>query len=152
MELILVTPVIMIVLVATIQFASVHLIESALTHAATVGAREAAQEATVDEVAVEVDAVLEPHGIDVVDSMGQPGDGTYVILEVGDQVTEFGDPAFDPDPPSTPDYPELGPAEVRVTVYVKLDKTPIINVNALEDFGFIFPGEFFQISSVAKLE
>jgi hypothetical protein len=152
LELILVTPVIVMVLVATLQFGSVHLIESALTHAATVGAREGAQGATVFEVAVEVDAVLEPHGIDVVDANDDPGDGTYVILEVGENLTEFGDPNFAPDPPAAPDYPELGPGEIRVTVYVDLDQTPIINVKALEDFGFIFPGEFFQISAVAKLE
>ena len=152
LELILVTPVIVIVLVASMQFGSVHVIESALTHAATVGAREGAQYAPVDEIAEEVDAVLEPHGIDVVDTLGQPGDGTYVILEVGDDITEFGDPTFDPDPPAEPEYPAIGPGEVRVTVYVKLDKTPILNVSALEDFGFVFPGEFFQISSVTKLE
>ena len=152
LELILVTPVIVIVLVASIQFGSVHVIESALTHAATVGAREGAQEATVAEIAKEVDAVLEPHGIDVVDALDQPGDGTYVILEVGDLVTEFGDATFDPDPPAEPEYPAIGPGEVRVTVYVKLEKTPVVNASALENFGFVFPGEFFQISAVAKLE
>lgn len=151
LELILVTPVIVILLVATIQFGSVHLIQSAITHAATVGAREGAQEATVAEVALEVDEVLEPHGIDVVNG-GSPVAGTKVILEVGTDVTQFGDPSFTVSAPQPPEFPALGPAEVRATVYVKLDKTPIINVNALEDFGFIFPGEYFQISAVAKLE
>ena len=152
LELLLVTPVIVVLLVATIQFGSVHLIDSAITHASTVGVREAAQEADVGEVAVEVDKVLQPHGIDVVTALGSPVDGTQVILEVGTDVTKFSNLSFQPPPPASPEFPELGPGEVRVTVYVKLDKTPIINVKALEEFGFIFPGEYFQVSSVAKLE
>jgi hypothetical protein len=151
LELILVTPVIVILLVATVQFGSVHIIQSAVTHSATVGAREGAQGATVEEIAVEVDEVLAPHGIDVIDGT-TPGAGTWIVLEVEDAVTEFGDLSFDPPTPIEQGFSALAAGEVRVTVYVKLEQTPVVNVEALKNFGFTFPGDYFQVSSVTKLE
>ena len=82
---------------------------------------------------------------------GDPGPGTRVYLELGGGgvVTDFGDMTFDCDPPTTP---TLGPSEVRVTVCVKLDQTPVVNREALKNFGFTFPGDYFRVSSVARME
>ncbi len=159
LELILVTPGVVIIAVATLQFGTVHLIQAAITHAATEGAREAGKDASyelpnnlVKEVAVVVDTVLEPHGIDVADTTGPtptPQPGTRVILEIGSITAEFGDPAFSCSPPASP---TLSSNEVRVTVCVKLEQTPIIDVSALSGFGFSFPGDHFQISAVSGIE
>jgi Flp pilus assembly protein TadG len=158
LELILVTPIVVILLVATLQFGSVHLVQEAIKHAATVGAREAAKGAPIEEVAVSIDAVLEPHGIDVATKTISgstitytPHTGTRVFIEYGPgsvQVEDFGDSSFG----SHPTSPSLATPEVRVTVNVKLDQAPIINVGALSSLGFIFQGDRFQESSVARLE
>ncbi|NLX97706.1 MAG: pilus assembly protein [Rhodopirellula sp.] len=158
LELLLVTPVIVIVFVAAFQFGLVHWTQSAITHAATEGAREAGKDAPyqtaadlVVEIAAVVDAVVQPMGIDI---SGTLGSGTRVYLEVGPNNANtawFGDsdPGFDCEPPASP---ILASNEVRVTVCVKLDKTPVLDVGALSYFGFVFPGNCFRISTVSLIE
>ncbi|NUQ64288.1 MAG: pilus assembly protein [Pirellulales bacterium] len=153
LELVLVTPVIVIVFVAAFQFGLVHWTQSAITHAATEGAREAGKDAPhqtpanlVVEIAGVVDAVLDPMGIDISNASGS---GTRVTLEVGGNTASFGDPTFNCNPPASP---TLSSDEVRVTVCIKLDKTPVLDPGALGYFGFVFPGDHFRVSTVSLIE
>jgi Flp pilus assembly protein TadG len=162
LELILVTPIIVILLVATLQFGSVHLVQEAITHAAKVGAREAAKGAPIEEVAVSIDAVLEPHGIDVADKTINmdgsitytPKTGTRVFVEYGpDSVTveSFGDTSVGT-PPTSSSMPTLAEPEVRVSVLVRLEQAPILSPEALKRLGFTFSGDRYEIRAVARLE
>ena len=104
-----------------------------------------------EQAAAVVDAVVQPMGIDI---SGTLGSGTRVYLEVGPNNANtawFGDsdPGFDCEPPASP---ILASNEVRVTVCVKLDKTPVLDVGALSYFGFVFPGNCFRISTVSLIE
>lgn len=166
LELILVTPIVVILLVAILQFGSVHIVQEAITHSTTVGAREAAKGAPIEQVAGSIQAVLEPHGIEfanpVPDTDGSttytaiPNSGVRVIIEYGpeglDKVVEyFGDPSVG-DMLTSPADPELAAPEVRVTVRVKLDKTPIFSPATLNRFGFTFPGDRYEVRAIARLE
>jgi hypothetical protein len=146
LELILAMPVIVVTLVAIVEFGTVQTVLSAVTHAATVGAREAGKGATLLEVASSVDGVLEPHGIDVVDG-NAPVAGTKVLVETGALVEIFGDLSLGCGPPAAP---ILNADEVRVTVCIDLDNTPVLDV--LCNWGFPFPGDCFRVSSVVKRE
>src|SRR3990172_5607939 len=74
LEFILVLPVILVLFLAGIQFGTLVLIDHAVSHAATVGAREAGKGASLAEVVSVVEAVLGPHCITI-------GPEATVILE-----------------------------------------------------------------------
>jgi len=164
LELILVTPIVVILLVAILQFGSVHIVQEAITNAATVGAREAAKGAPIEEVAVSVDAVLEPHGIDLVNKTITSGTANYdfptdsgarIFIEYGpnsDQVEHRGDASVGTPPSSGTATPDLEAPDVRVTVLVSLDKAPIFSPATLNRFGFNFPGERYEVRAIARLE
>ncbi len=133
LELILVLPVLIFVLVVTFQFATLLIFRAAVTHAATVAAREAGKGAAFDKVVGAVQQVLDANCIAVSDA---PGSGTKVVLEDGDGIVDaqFGDPGLVCPPPANP----LDPLQVRVTVCVDLPATPFCD--ALAGWGFTFLG------------
>ena len=93
LELILVMPVIVVMLVAILEFGTLMVLQSTVTHAATVGAREAGKIADIDEVVEAVQAVL---GVNCITLSEASGSGTKVILEdVTNLPSQFGDPTLD---------------------------------------------------------
>ena len=172
LEFILILPLLVVILFAVAQFTVALLIRQAVTHAATVAAREAGKGEGIDEVARAVDAVLErAHGIDVAIVTVPPGippmpasvdavveSGVQIALEVGQPDSEgrnatpyfFGDPEVPCIPPTEP---WLQPDEVRVTVSIDLSRRPM--GNWLHSFGpdyVNFSNRRFTISSLVKKE
>lgn len=146
-QLLLALPVLVIVLFAAFQFAVLVIVQGGVSHAATVGAREAGkfrnntQYVTPTTVGQVVNTVLSVYGIAL-------GPNASVIVERSDlpggsqQIGTF------------PCGPIAGPPitsnQVRVTVCVDLTTSPLLN--CLTMYGLDFSGRWFQISSVSKLE
>ena len=144
LELILVLPVLVIMLVAMVEYTTVMILQSTVTHAATVGAREAGKIADIDEVLEAVDAIL---GVNCITVSDDEGSGTKVVLENGSYpTTEFGDPTLAYELPANP----LDPDEVRVTVCVAMSATPLCD--ALRVWGFSWLGKTLEVSAVVKKE
>lgn len=150
LELILVLPVLVVMLVALVEYTTLMVLQSTVTHAATVGAREAGKMPDIDEVVEAVQAVL---GANCIVVSAEPGSGTKVILEDGASpltgtglITQFGDPDMDCELPANP----VALDEVRVTVCVEMHATPVCD--ALGAFGFSLSGKRFEVSSLVKKE
>ncbi len=144
-ELLLVVPILLIVLVCCIQFGIVVLYQAAVTHAATVAAREAGKGADFPTVIDTVQQIVDVHCIEISE---QGGSGTKVVLDGHDIGTpwEYGDPSLVCPPPAN--APEL--YEVRVTVCVDLAATRFCD--ALAAWGLSFAGRMFRASSLVMLE
>ena len=135
---------VVVLLVATVEYAMLMLLESAVTHAATVGAREAGKCSDVVLIAEVVQSVVSRNCITI---SGASDSGTKVVLEDGTEGTrEFGDPSLTCDLPANP----LNPDEVRVTVCIELAATPICD--PLGEFGFSLWDCRLQASSLVKKE
>jgi hypothetical protein len=144
LELILTLPVIVVLLVAIFEYGTIMVLQAAVTHAATVGAREAGKCSDVSLVARVVQSVV---GVNCITISDVPGSGTKVVLEDGTEgVSVFGDPNLNCQLPTNP----LNPDEVRVTVCVALSAAPVCD--PLGDFGFSLLGCQFQVSSLVKKE
>jgi hypothetical protein len=163
LELILVTPIIVLVMLAILEFGMLNITHGAVTHATTVGAREAGKLApsgaiVLDEVVDEVNAVLA--AVEIL--LGEaPGDGTYLIIEDGDDDPgdssnwlTYGDPDLADDcAPPAEGTPTAG--EVRVTLCIEFDATKLNGAPVIDAFsvcGFTFTGKRFQISTLVKKE
>jgi len=143
-----VLPILLIASLATIQFGIALVVSQAVTHAATVGAREAAKMADtggvgvdMDELVCVVESVLGTHGITI-------GTDASVVLEDptgSNPIEQRGTLVCNP--PSTP-VPQS--SEVRVTVCVDLGKKPFLN--CLTVFGLDFSGRRFTASSLLRKE
>lgn len=138
-ELILVLPLLLIVSLAIFQFGVLMVVHQAVSHAATVAAREAGKGATVQDLECVVNEVLSPHGITI-------GDRASVLLE---------DPQAAPPIESkgnltctAPATPPLDSGEVRVTVCVSTSCRPFIN--PLASLGFNLAGRTLSVSAVVK--
>ncbi len=143
LELILVVPILLIVLLFSIQFGIVAIYQATVTHAATVAAREAGKGADFDTV---VEAVRTIVGIQGIDITADTGSGTKVVLEDGDSEEVFGDPLLDcPTPENPPD-----PIQVRATVCVDLMATRFCD--ALAPWGVSFTGRMLKASSLVMKE
>ena len=141
LELVIALVVLIVLFVAGIQFGTTMIVEQAVTHAATVGAREAGKGADIDELECVVERILAPHVVNV-------GPCASVVLEDPSAtvpVRQAG--TLTCDPPSEP-APESG--EVRVTVSIDLSKRPLLN--ALGAFGISSHGKRFTVSSVVHRE
>ena len=141
MELLFVLPVLLLTFLAAFQFGVTMLIEQAVTHAATVGAREAGKGGDIDDVVCVVETIMSVHDIRI-------GPCASVVLEdptAATPVEQRG--AFSCTPPASP---ALSENEVRVTVCVDLTKKPFLN--ALRPFGIAACGSRFVVSSVVKKE
>jgi hypothetical protein len=173
LEFILVLPLLVVTLFAVAQFTVALLVRQAVTHAATVGAREAGKHEDIEEVARVVDAVLEgSHDIDVADvALAAPpppredtvtpviNSGVRIVLEVG-QLDTAGRPAqavfSDPnlncqcDPPASP---VLQSDEVRVTVCFEMRRHPICNwLYSFSDDYVDFGNRILSASALVKKE
>ena len=146
LELILVVPILLIVLIFSIQFGIVAIYQATVTHAATVAAREAGKGADLQTVVEAVRTIVGIQGIDITDDTGS---GTKVVLEDGDSGDPplvFGDPLFDcPTPENDPD-----PIQVRATVCVDLMVTRFSD--ALASWGVTFAGRRLKASSLVMKE
>ncbi len=122
-ELILVLPILILVTLATIQFGILMTVHQAVTHAASVAAREAAKGASIEQLECVVEEVLKPHCLQV-------GDCVSVLLEDGETSA--------PEQIGTVPCPSSGGPlptnSVRVTVCVDTSCRPFIN--PLSSFGF----------------
>ena len=146
LELILVVPIILLVLVFSIQFGIVAIYQATVVHSATVAAREAGKGADFDKVVGAVQTIV---GIQCVDISEVPGSGTKVVLEDGDSEDPplvFGDPLLDCATPANP----LDPIQVRVTVCVDLMATKFCD--ALAPWGVSFTGRMLKASSLVMKE
>ncbi|NQU25765.1 MAG: pilus assembly protein [Candidatus Nealsonbacteria bacterium] len=141
LELVIALVVLIVLFVAGIQFGTTMIVEQAVTHAATVGAREAGKGAPIDELALVVERILAPHVVHV-------GSCASVVLEdpsAAAPVQQAGTLPCDP-----PSEPALESGEVRVTVAIDLSRRPFLN--ALAAFGISSRGKQFTVSSVVHRE
>ena len=154
LELILVLPILLIVLVVSVQFGMIALYQAAVTHSATVAAREAGKGADFVKVVAAVQQVVDVHGITISNA---DESGTKVTMDRYCGVDEFGNP-LDPtvdsygDPSLTCALPENAPqfGEVRMTVCVDLAATRFRD--ALAPWGLSFLGRTFRASSLVTGE
>ncbi|NCC37422.1 MAG: hypothetical protein EOM24_36235 [Chloroflexia bacterium] len=149
LELILVLPILLIVLVVSVQFGMIALYQAAVTHSATVAVREAGKGADFTKVVAAVQQVVGIHDIDI------SGSGTKVTLdgyiishgsEPSDPPLVYGDPSLTCLPPTN--APHLN--EVRVTVCVDLAATRFCD--ALAAWGLSFADRMFRASSLVMKE
>ena len=158
LEFILVAPILIILTWAVFQYGVLLLVHQAVTHAATVAAREAGKGEPIDVIGRVVDHVLVVHCLDIADDNGDPipNSGIRVLLETGDPlggppiVDSFGDVNVVCE---APDGPPVQPDEVRVTVCLDISKSPICNF--LFQFGLVeltLEGKRLEISSLVKKE
>lgn len=154
-ELIIAMVILVVLLIGIFEYATLMVLQATITHAATVGAREAGKGAQIDEVVEVVQAIV---GVNCITIDDTPDSGTKVILEDGDAVCgtiSFGDPNFDDcEIPANP----LNGDEVRVTVCVAIEATPFCDAlavplcGALGEPGFSLSGCHLHASSLVKKE
>ena len=145
LELILVLPILLIVLVVSVQFGILVLYRAAVNHATTVAVREAGKGADLTTVVETVQKVVDVHGITISNATGS---GTKVVLD-GDSVSpplEYGDDSLPCPVPAIP--PGLG--EIRVSACVDLTATRFHDV--LAPWGLSFAGHTFRASSLVTEE
>jgi hypothetical protein len=138
-ESILVLFILIIATLAALQFGLALVVKQAVSHAATVAAREAAKGADADELVEVVEKVLEGHRIEI-------GPDATLIRQHGGLPLEVRG-TLD----CTPlDEPALDSDEVRVSLCVSLTAPPFLNI--LRNYGLDFTGRTFMTSSVATDE
>ena len=154
-ELIIAVVILVVLLVAVFEYATLMVLQATITHAATVGAREAGKGAQIDEVVEVVQAIV---GVNCITLSDAADSGTRVILEDGNSTcgtTSYGDPNFtDCAVPTNP----LSADEVRVTVCIAIDATPFCDALAIPlcgvagETGFSLSGCHLHASSVTQKE
>ena len=144
LELILALPVLVIALVAVVQFGMVLVVQQAVTAAVTGAAREAGKHSDIAVVRTAVERLLAPHDIEISNTSGS---GTKVMLEDGSLGTSsFGDPTLVCEASGN----ALAANEVRVTLCIDLEAARV--PNALASFGFDLFGRRFESSAVVRKE
>jgi Flp pilus assembly protein TadG len=138
LEVILVLPLLLIMFLACLQFGILMVVQQAVAHAATVGAREAGKGADVDEVACVVNQMLSPHALTV------PCNASVVLEDPDSTPATQRKGTLTCNPPPAP---ALDTDEVRVTVCVDATGPPFINV--LRYFGVCVIRQL-KASSVVK--
>jgi hypothetical protein len=140
-QVVVVLPILVLMTVAIVQFGIIVVVEQAVAHAATVGAREAGKGADADDLICVVETVLASHCIQI-------GPKASLVLE--DPTADLPVEQRGAVPCCPPSGPSLDPDEVRVTVCVDLSKKPFLN--ALKCVGVDLAGRRFAASSVVKKE
>jgi len=144
LELLLVMPIFVLALVASVEYVPLLITQATITHAATVGAREAGKGADAEWAAIEANKVLAAASIAITDTAGS---GTKVVIEDGATVTSWGDPSLTVASPP----PAVDAGNVRVTVCIlfsalKTNGSPVLGpYNA---FGYMLAGDRFQIRAL----
>jgi hypothetical protein len=142
LEFILCLPVLVILLVAAVQYSTAMVVRQAVSQAAIEGARQLGKRASAASAVASVEEILAVHGFTVA-----PGSGVRVVTEDGVGLLQnFGDLTVG----STPPAPGPTPVDARVTISVKLTQSPLQNF--LNAFGINFTGRRFQISSQVRKE
>ncbi len=138
LQLILVMPVLVLVLVAAIQFSTVLVVNSSLAAAATEAARLAAIGCGQDEVLAGIAPFLDVHGIRV-------GPGVrLVLLDEAGIVSTDGDGAL-----TSPHLTRLPPADMcRAVLIVSTDVTPI--PNALANYCVDYAGKQYELCAASR--
>ncbi len=133
----LVLPILILSLVAAIQFASVLVIDTTLSHASLEAARLAAMDCTESQITDRVNAFLAVHDMTL-------GVGSQLIVEDASGVTILaGDGSLSP----TGSYPAIADDRVRSTLIVETNVTPI--PNALRNYCVDFADRQFEHTSIA---
>lgn len=140
LQLIIALPLLLIVLFAAFQYGVLVLVQGTVTHAATVGAREAGKGVSTPVLVNVVNDVLSLNGITV------PADATLIVERPGMPTDTVGPPC----PP--PVAPVLGPDDVRVTICLDLTTPPLLNCLKAFDPVLDFTGKRFEISAVSPIE
>jgi hypothetical protein len=155
LELILVAPVVVLVLLAILEYGMLNITQGAITHAATVGAREAGKESTftvlgtydpVQSIVDEVNEVLATVDIAI---DGRPGALMVIKDDDGTEYTSGDAGGF------TYSLPTPAAGEVSVTLFLKFSATKFNGsplINAFHYCGFTFAGKQFRVSSLVKTE
>lgn len=142
LEFILCLPVLVILLVAAVQYSTAMVVRQAVSQAAVEGARQLGKRASAADAVASVQEILAPHGLIIA-----PGSGVRVVTEDGVILPQnFGDLTV----ASTPPAPGPNAAEARVTISLELTTSPLQNF--LNAFGIDFTGKRFQISSQVRKE
>ena len=148
LEVVFVLPILLLASIATIQFGVAMVVAQAVSHAATVGAREAGKMADtvapgvdMDELEKVIEAVLAPHGITI---------GAHASFVLEDPTAAVPVDQRGTLPCGHPTTPTVHPSEVRVTVCVDLSKRPFLN--CLKSVGVDFTGKRFSATSLVKKE
>ncbi|MDY0168270.1 MAG: pilus assembly protein [Thermoguttaceae bacterium] len=157
LELILAVPILLIVLVFSIQFGVAAIYQATVVHSATVAAREAGKGIDLEAVADAVNMVLGIHGIEISETTA----GAKVILDwyavppdpgdpPGEFLLEYGDESLGCGHPDV----ELDCRQVRVTVCVAPSATNFCGslCKALKPFGVSFENRMFKASSLVVQE
>jgi len=137
-ELIMVLFVLVLASFVSFQFAIALIVKQAVSHAATVAAREAAKGADEADLTEDIETILSGLGITI-------GTDASFILE--DPTPGLLQGTLPCTPPLTP---LIDGDEVRVTICVSLTTDPILNI--LEPYGIDYTGKTFTISAVATRE
>ena len=138
-ESVLVLFVLIMTSLGAIQFGLALIVKQAVSHAATVAAREAAKGANAAELVCVVERILAGHQIEI-------GDRATLVFENAGLAPQTRGTL--PCPP--PETPEIEGDEVRVTVCVSLDAPPFVNV--LSPYDVDFADRTFTVSSLAARE
>ena len=138
-ESILVLFILIIATLAALQFGLALVVKQAVSHAATVAAREAAKGADADELVEVVEKVLAGHQIEI-------GPDATLVRQHGGLPPEVRG-SLDCAPLNEP---PLDSDEVRVSLCVSLTAPPFLNI--LRNYGLDFTGRTFMTSSVATDE
>jgi len=142
LEFILCLPVLVITLLAAVQYGSAMIVRQAVSHAASEGAREAGKRADALDVVAKVQSILAPHQIVISNA---PGSGVRVLVEDGIQPPQF---FGDPNVAAIPTGIAPNASEARVTVSLNLTTAPLSNWLAV--YGVDFAGKRFQVSSLVQ--
>jgi len=153
LELILVTPVIVLALLATLEFGMLNMTHAAITHATTVGARESGKldangDIVLSEVVDEVNEVLGAIDIEIDNSRT----GSRLAIVDGDNP---GSPLYEGDSSLTCTLPSPQAGEVSITLCIEFDATKLNGapvINAFSYCGFTFNGKRFEVSALVKKE
>lgn len=149
LEMLFVVPVLLLLLLAAVVYGRVMTVRCAVTHAATVAAREAGKGGDVREIAGAVSRVLAPYGVAVTQ---RPGSGTKVVLQDGlGKVREYGDPSMVYVKPRG-----IAAGEVLSTVWIrttakKVDGTTPL-VPSFAGLGTVLHGGEICVSSLVTMD
>ena len=143
LEFILVLPVLVMLIVAAVQYGIDMVVRQAVSQAAMEGARQMGKRASAADAVAKVEEILAVHGLAVA-----PGSGVRVVTEDGIFLPQnFGDLTVG----STPPAPGPNAAEARVTVSLELTTSPLQNY--LNSLGIVdFSNKRFQISTQVRKE
>ncbi|MDA1053222.1 MAG: pilus assembly protein [Planctomycetota bacterium] len=152
LEAIVALPIVIIVTFAIFQFGILMVVQQTVTRATIEAARAASQESTATAANIAAIAaandVLAVHNLTIDSSSTDTTSDTKLVLEYGTaSAIQTGDPGLTCTPPSVP---TMLTSEIRVTICLDLEKSPL--KNSLASFGFSLAGKRLEISSHTSIE